>query len=173
MSAKPQSELFIEKRCKDHDLAASDSGNASLTNWLHKFAWTNQQSDSAKTYVVCRGTHVAGYYSLSTGSIHKHESPERIAEGPANHHIGVVLLAGLAGLAVDRREHGQGIGKAILEDTLRRVEGAADIVAVRAVLVHAIDDAVRRFYEHFNLEPSPIDAFQRMLLLKDVRISLH
>ena len=170
MSAKPQSELFIEKRCKDHDLAASDSGNASLTNWLHKFAWTNQQSDSAKTYVVCRGTHVAGYYSLSTGSIHKHESPERIAEGPANHPIGVVLLAGLA---VDRREHGQGIGKAILEDTLRRVEGAADIVAVRAVLVHAIDDAVRRFYEHFNLEPSSIDPFQRMLLLKDVRISLH
>jgi hypothetical protein len=36
-------------------------------------------------------------------------------------------------------------------------------------MVHAIDVAVRRFYEHFGFEPSPLDPFQLLLLLKDVR----
>jgi len=40
------------------------------------------------------------------------------------------------------------------------------------VLVHAIDDAARKFYEHFNFDPSPIDPFQLMLLLKDLRKAL-
>jgi hypothetical protein len=64
------------------------------------------------------------------------------------------------------------LGKALLFDALGRVGGAADIVGVRAVLVHAIDDAARRFYEHFNFDASPIDPFQLMLLLKDLRKAL-
>ena len=58
-------------------------------------------------------------------------------------------------------------------DALKRVEEAADIVGIRAVMVHAIDEAARKFYEHFNFDPSPIDPFQLMLLLKDVRRALR
>jgi hypothetical protein len=79
----------------------------------------------------------AGYYALTPGSVHKQESPERIAKGLANQ--------------------------------LTRVEEAADIVGVRAVMVHAIDEAARGFYEHFEFEPSPVDPFQLLLLLKDLR----
>ena len=67
---------------------------------------------------------------------------------------------------------GKDSGKALLFDALKRVEEAADIVGVRAVMVHAIDDAARKFYEHFNFDSSPIDPFQLMLLLKDVRKAL-
>ena len=116
------------------------------------------------------GNLVAGYYALTTGSIHKHESPERIAKGLANHPIGIVLLARLA---VDRNHQGKGLGKALLFDALTRIEEAADIVAVRAVMVHAIDEAARRFYEHFEFEPSPVDPFQLLLLLKDLRKALQ
>ena len=130
----------------------------------------NQQSNSAKTYVACQGLQVVGYYSLTTGSVHKHESPERIAKGLANHPIGVVLLARLA---VDLTHHGKGLGKVLLLDALQRVEEAADIVAVRAVMVHAIDDEARRFYEHFDFEPSPVDPFQMMMLLKDIRRAMR
>src|SRR5207249_7210979 len=98
----------------------------------------NQQSDSAITYVAVRENRVAGYYALAAGSVHKHESPERIAKGLANHPVGVVLLARLA---VDSNEQGKGLGKALLFDALKRVEEAADIVGVRAVMVHAIDEA--------------------------------
>jgi hypothetical protein len=55
---------------------------------------------------------------------------------------------------------------------LTRVAEAADIVGVRAVMVHAIDDAARGFYEHFDFEPSPVDPFLLLLLLKDLRKAL-
>jgi predicted N-acetyltransferase YhbS len=168
MSAQ-RPEFFIEKLRRDHNFSSFDCANATLTTWLQKFAWQNQQADSAKTYVACRENRVVGYYALTAGSVHKHESPVRIAKGLANHPIGVVLLARLA---VDISEQGKGLGKALLFDSLKRVEEAADIVGVRAVMVHAIDDAARQFYEHFNFDPSPVDAFQLMLLLKDVRRAL-
>jgi len=102
--------------------------------------------------------------------VHKHQSPERIAKGLASHPIGVVLLARLA---VHRTQQGKGLGKALLFDALKRIEEVAEIVAVRAVLVHATDDVARQFYEHFNFEPSPVDPFQLMLLLKDLRRALR
>jgi GNAT superfamily N-acetyltransferase len=162
--------FYIEKLRREHDLSTFDCGNPALTAWLQKFAWSNQQADSAKTYVAVRENLVSGYYALTAGSVHKHESPERIAKGLANHPVGVVLLARLA---VDVHEQGRGLGKALLFDALKRIEEAADIVGVRAVMVHAIDDAARRFYEHFEFDPSPIDPFQLMLLLKDVRKALR
>jgi GNAT superfamily N-acetyltransferase len=170
MSAGPKRGFEIQKLRRDHNLSRFDSGNPTLTNWLQKFAWTNQQADSARTYVAVAEDRVAGYYALTAGSVHKRESPERIAKGLANHPVGVVLLARLA---VDETQHGRGLGKALLFDALKRIEEAADIVGVRAVLVHAIDDAARRFYEHFNFDPSPIDPFHLMLLLKDLRKALE
>lgn len=170
MRAPPKPEFDIEKLRREHDLSPFDCSNPALTIWLQKFAWTNQQADSAKTYVALTEDRVVGYYALTTGSVHKHQSPERIAKGLANHPIGVVLLARLA---VHRTQQGKGLGKALLFDALKRIEEAAGIVAVRAVLVHAIDDAARQFYEHFNFEPSPVDPFQLMLLLKDIRRALR
>ena len=168
MSSLPK--FTIEKLRRELDLSTFDCGNPVLTTWLQKFAWLNQQADSAKTYVAVRGNRVVGYYALTAGSVHKHESPERIAKGLANHPVGVVLLARLA---VDVTEKGKGLGKALLFDALKRIEEAADIVGVRAVMVHAIDDQARRFYEHFNFDSSPIDPFQLMLLLKDIRKALR
>jgi GNAT superfamily N-acetyltransferase len=157
MSGASKPEFEIEKLRREHDLTRFDCGNATLNNWLRKYAWTKQQADSAKTYVALAGNLVVGYYALTTGSVHKHESPERIAKGLANHPIGVVLLARLA---IDRDQQSKGLGKALLFDALKRIEEAADIVAVRAVMVHAIDEAARRFYAHFEFEPSPTGLFQ-------------
>ncbi len=170
MKPATESEFFIEKLRREHDPSLFDCGNPTLTTWLKKFAWTNQQADAAKTYVACRQDQVVGYYSLTTGSVHKHESPQRIAKGLANHPIGIVLLARLA---VHVQQHKKGLGKALLFDALQRVEEAADIVGVRAVMVHAIDDAARRFYEHFEFDSSPLDPFQLLLLLKDIRKALR
>jgi GNAT superfamily N-acetyltransferase len=163
-------EFIIEKLSAKLDLSIFDCGNPVLNVWLQKFAWQNQQSDSARTYVAIREDRVAGYYSLTAGSVHKRESPERIAKGLANHPIGVVLLARLA---VDATEKGRGLGKALLFDALRRVEEAADIIGVRAVMVHAIDDSARRFYQNFDFVQSPVEPFQLMLMMKDIRKALR
>jgi GNAT superfamily N-acetyltransferase len=75
----------------------------------------------------------------------------------------------LARLAVDRRWHGQGVGKALLKDAMRRTIQAADIAGIRAFAVHAKDDEARRFYEKFDFIRSPTDPMHLYVLLKDVR----
>jgi len=140
-----------------------------LNDWLRRFAMTNQQNDSARTYVLHRANRVVGYYSLSAGSVRKEESPARIAKGLAKHPIGVILLARLA---VDRNEHGAGLGKTMLVDALTRALAAADAIGARAILVHAIDEEAASFYKKFGFESSPLDPKQLVLLMKDLRATL-
>jgi GNAT superfamily N-acetyltransferase len=154
-----------------HDVSRFDcSGHESLNDWLRRFALSNQKNESARTYVVHRTGSVAGYYSISAGSVRVEEAPARISKGLARHPIPVILLARLA---VDKEEKGTGLGKALLKDALLRIAQAADIVAARAVLVHAIDESARKFYLHFGFEPSPIHELQLMLLMKDLRKALE
>jgi GNAT superfamily N-acetyltransferase len=159
----------IEKLTRDHDLSLFDCGKPSLNDWLRRFALTNQQSDSARIYVLHRAGKVVGYYSLSAGAVRKEESPPRIAKGLAQHPIGVILLARLA---VDRNERGKGVGKAMLVDALSRALAAADAIGARAILVHAIDEEAAAFYKKFGFELSPLDPKQLMLLIKDLRATL-
>jgi predicted N-acetyltransferase YhbS len=79
----------------------------------------------------------------------------------------------LTRLAVDITEQGAGLGKAMLKDALVRIAGAAEIVGVRAVLVHAIDAQAAAFYQRFNFEPSPANDLHLMLLMKDLRLALR
>jgi GNAT superfamily N-acetyltransferase len=159
----------IEKLTKEHDVSAFECGKRPLDDWLRRFALTNQQNDSARTYVLHRAGKVVAYYSLSAGAVRKEESPARVAKGLAQHPIGVILLARLA---VDRREHGSGIGKAMLVDALSRSLAAADAIGARAILVHAIDEEATAFYRKYGFEPSPLEPKQLMLLMKDLRASL-
>ena len=160
----------IEKLAKHHDVSSFDCGKPSLNDWLHRFALTNQQNDSARTYISHRAGKVVGYYSLSAGSVRKEESPTRIAKGLAQHPIGVILLARLA---VDHTEHGAGLGKILLMDALSRALAASDAIGARAVLVHALDEDAVAFYKKFGFEPSPLDPKQLMLLMKDLRTTLQ
>jgi GNAT superfamily N-acetyltransferase len=160
----------VEPISELHDVSRFDcEGHESLNEWLKRFAWANQKNESARTYVVHRNGPVVGYYSISAGNVSIEEAPARIAKGLARHPIPVILLARLA---VDKDEKGTGLGKALLKDALTRIAHAADIVGARAVLVHAIDEQAKRFYLHFDFEPSPIHDLQLMLLLKDLRKSL-
>jgi GNAT superfamily N-acetyltransferase len=167
----PKSPLSkVEAISAEHDASRFDcGGHESLNDWLKRFALTNQKNESARTYVVHRNRLVVGYYSISAGSVSAEEAPARISKGLARHPIPVILLARLA---VDKDEKGAGLGKALLKDALLRIAQAADIVGARAVLVHAIDEPAKKFYLHFDFEPSPIHELQLMLLMKDLRKAL-
>ncbi len=156
--------LLRDDRCGDFDC-----GSEPLNHYLQRFAWTNQQAGAARTYVATRGERVVGYYTLAYASIEHQAAAARIRQGLAKHPIPVMLLARLA---VDRCEQGQGLGKGLLKDALLRTLQAAEIAGLRAVIVHAKDAAAKTFYEKFGFEPSPLDEFHLMLLLKDVRKTL-
>lgn len=161
----------VEAISESHDTSRFDCGqHESLNDWLKRFALPNQRNESARTYIVHRNGSVVGYYSISAGSVSVEEAPARISKGLARHPIPVILLARLA---VDKDEKGVGLGKALLKDALARIAQAADIVGARAVLVHAIDQQARKFYEHFDFEASPVHELHLMLLMKDLRKALE
>jgi GNAT superfamily N-acetyltransferase len=158
----------VEPLRREHDTPDFDSGKPSLDTWLRRFAFMNQQSDSARTYVAVRAGKVVGYYSLAAGAVRKEESPPRIAKGLASHPVGVILLARLA---VDRTAQGKGLGRQLLLDALSRALSASEVIGARAVLVHAIDEQAVTFYRKFGFETSPVEPKQLMLLMKDLRAS--
>jgi GNAT superfamily N-acetyltransferase len=159
--AKPQ----IAKLTKALATDAFNCGSAPLNAYLQRFALTNQSAGGAQTYVAVIDERVIGYYSLSTASVEYEAATERMQRGLARHPIPVLLIARLA---IDREWQGKGLGAALLADALRRVAAAADIVGIRAVLVHAKDDTARSFYEHFDFAPSPVDPLHLFLLVKDI-----
>lgn len=157
----------VEPLSKAHDVSGFDSGrHASLNAWLQKNALQNQANDSARTYVVHRAGRVLGYYTISAGSVRREQATARAAQGLASHPVPISLLARLA---VDKGEQGRGLGSGLLKDALLRIERAAEVLDIRAVLVHAIAEEARAFYERFNFEPCPGDPLHLMLLMKDLR----
>ncbi|CAN5332960.1 GNAT family N-acetyltransferase [soil metagenome] len=153
-----------------HDVERFDCGKPSLDDWLRRWALKNQANETARTYVVHLDGVVLGYFSLCSGSVAREEAPRRVVQGLARHPVPVIVLARLA---IDASEQGHGLGPALLKSALRQAAEAADLIGARAVLVHAIDDQARGFYEHFEFERSPIDDRVLMLLMKDLRAALE
>ena len=152
----------------EHQVEGFDCGKDSLDQYLKRFALTNTAAGTARTYVTTPSGErsVIGYYSLAAGSIERADAPERVAKGVPNYPVPVVLLARLA---IDRRFQGQGIGKGLLRDALQRALSAAEVIGVRAVLVHAKDQDSASFYGKFGFAPSPTDPLHLMLLMKDLK----
>ena len=148
-----------------------DCGRESLNLYLRRFALTNTASGVAKTYVTTVNGDVAviGYYSLAAGSVDKTSVPQRIAQGLPKYPVPVILLARWA---VDRRYQAHGLGKSLLQDAIRRSLSAADLIGVRALLVHAIDQAAADRYSRYGFRESPTDPLHLMILIKDLRHNL-
>lgn len=143
-----------------------DCGQTALNQFLQRHAFVNQKAGSAQTYVCCQGKVVVGFYSLAVGSVDPQAAPSRVMKGMARHPVPVMLLARLA---VDKAHQCKGLGQALLKDALLRTAQAADIAGIRCLLVHAKDDAARRWYESWEFEPSPTDPYHLFLMLKDLR----
>lgn len=68
-----------------------------------------------------------------------------------------------------RDHHGRGLGASLLADALRRVVRASEDVAVRAVVVHAIEERAAAFYEHHGFRPLTDEPRTLMVSLAEVR----
>jgi predicted N-acetyltransferase YhbS len=154
---------------RDHDLSGFSCGKPSLDDWLLRGARQAQGAGSAKTFVVCDGLHVVGYFALTVGQVDTLEVPDRVRAGMGRYPIPVVLLARLA---VSKNDQGRGIGIGLLQDAIRRTVAIAEQVGIRAMLTHPIDEEAAAFYKRFGFLASPIREQQLLLLLKDARLLL-
>ncbi len=152
---------------KSHDFLEFDCGKEPLNTFLLRHALANQANGSARTFVGLDGKRVIGYYSLAVGSILYDEAPERMAKGPAKHPIPILLMARFA---VDLSYQGQGVGKGLFKDALKRCLGVSKEAGVRAFMVHAKDEDARGLYIRFGMSPCPANSFHLYFLMKDVEM---
>lgn len=132
-----------------HDVTSFSCGNELLDRWLVRYAGQNQRRDAARTFVAATADRrVYGYYTLLAGQLDHREATAETSKGLSQHFP--IPVATLARLALDTTRQGRGIGAAILNDALLRVVRASEQVAVRAVVVHAVNDDAAGFYERYG-----------------------
>lgn len=161
----------VEPLTEAHVLDGFDCGSAAQTAWLTAHALQAHQSGSARVYVVIdnddKSHRVAGYYALAAGSVAPGQVPFRLTRGGGRYHQPVVILTRLG---VDRNVQGEGLGRALVVDALRRVAVAAQVIGVRALLIHCENEAARDFYLRLaKFDASPTDPMHLCLLMKDLR----
>jgi GNAT superfamily N-acetyltransferase len=154
-----------EPLASDHELEAFESGVATLDEWLKRRARRNELEGASRTFVICAGNRVVGYYSLAAGSV-----LHVVATGKVRRNMPDPVPALLLGrLAVDQAWSGKGLGADLLSDAILRAIGAAESIGVRAILVHAISDTARAFYEKHGFRSSPVGPMTLMVTIDEAR----
>jgi GNAT superfamily N-acetyltransferase len=135
-----------------HDRTVFDCGFAALNLYLRNYALQNQKRGIVRNYVTTHadGKVIVANYSLVYASLDQKLVPVRLVKGLGKYDIPIILLARLA---VDHREQGKGLGKALLKDAILRTMQAAEIAGLKFLLVHAKDDAAADFYRKHGFEP--------------------
>jgi len=137
-----------------HDLGRFRCGRPELDAWLKEHA-LESEGRTARTYVVCaEGNIVVGYYCIATGSVERRALPSKMKR--ARGLPGQIPVAIIGRLARDEGFRGTGLGDDLLQDALRRILAASRIIGVRAVLVHALDEAAAGFWRAQDFIESPL-----------------
>jgi len=145
-----------------HILDEFTCGEAPLDEWLKRRALTNQVSGASRTFVVIDpDQRVLGYYAMAAGAV-SHQAATGAVRRNMPDPVPVMVLARLA---VDRRAQGLKLGGALLQGAVNRAVAVSHDVGVRAVLVHALHDRAKQFYEHYGFQASPLHSMMLMLRL--------
>lgn len=152
----------------EHDLKDFDSGNLELDDWLRKRALKNEDSGASRTYVVTVEQKVIAYYCLANGSVVNTSAPSRVRRNMPDP-IPVMVIGRLA---VDYNWQSQGIGRALVRDAVLRTLQAATIAGIRAILVHALNEEAKQFYEKCGFISSAVAPMTLMVTIKDASSAL-
>ena len=145
-----------------HRLDDFECGEPVLDEWLKRRALSNQLNGASRTFVVVDDENlVRGFYALAAGAI-----SHSLATGTVRRNMpDPIPVLVLGRLAVDRRAQGSRLGSAMLQDAVNRAVTVAQNTGVRALLVHALHERARQFYEHYGFQRSPQHSMTLMLRL--------
>ena len=138
------------------------SSEPELDAWLMRRAYANQLSGASRTFVVVDAQQaVVGYYALAAGAV-SHQMATSAVRRNMPDPVPVMVLARLA---VDQRAQGIMLGVSLLQDAVKRCALVSQHAGIRAVLVHALHDRAKQFYEHYGFQASPIHPLTLLLRL--------
>lgn len=148
-----------------HRCDGFSSSEPELDAWLMRRAHANQLSGASRTFVVVDAQGVVmGYYALAAGAV----SHQVATSGVRRNMPDPVPVMVLARLAVDQRAQGYKLGASLLQDAVKRCVQVSQHAGIRAVLVHALHDRAKQFYEHYGFQASPVHPLTLLLRLPKV-----
>ena len=162
--------LVIATLNPTHDRTGFECGVDALDRYLKRQAKQDSKRRIARVFVATKPDNpssVIGYYTLSTLSIELNQLPEKLAWKLPRHQVPAALIGRLA---VSKAAQGQGIGKMLLADAIKRTLAVGDQIAIYAMVVDVIDDSVKGFYEQFGFTQLSDDSPRLFLPLKSVRL---
>ncbi len=141
-----------ERLSEEHDLRPFESSEPDLDRWLKESALRAQKQPAGRTYVWHEGDKVVVAHFTLLGHVLSRGVLPRKEQRSVPHEVPAILLAKLA---LDKRLHGQRLGRQLLADAMIRCIEAGRIVAFRYVVVDAISENAAGFYQRFGFIPIP------------------
>jgi GNAT superfamily N-acetyltransferase len=149
-----------------HRLDEFICGEPTLDEWLKRRALANQISGASRTFVVTdHDKRVFGFYAMAAGAV---SHPMATAAIRRNMPDPVPVMV-LGRLAVATEAQGIKLGGSLLQDAVNRAVAVSHNAGVRALLVHALHDQAKMFYEHYGFQVSPVHPLTLMLRLNTIR----
>ena len=158
----------IEKIAKRHDRKDFDCGEESLNEYLRFHARQNTSKGISVTYVAVREgeQRVFAYYSISSGQVAREVLPLSEQRRLPGYPIPVIKIGRLAS---DLSVRGEGLGRTMLVDALRRSLLISENLGVYAVEVDALNERARSFYLRYGFESLQDDQLHLLMSIKTVR----
>lgn len=137
-----------------HRVEEFSCGDAQLDDWLKSQALASQQGRRRCTYVVVDEEEcVRGYYTLLAGGISVQAAT---GSGLRNTPDPVPVMV-MPRIAVDQSARDAGLPVSMLKDVIERVDTLALYGGVRALLVYALEDRSKTFFERYGFRPTVVD----------------
>jgi len=158
--------LVIEPLSSIHDRPGFLCGESALDSHIKRQAKQDVKRRVSRVFVAIETDNpscIVAYYTLITLSIELNHLPQSLARRLPKHPIPVALLGRLA---VSQHAQGTGVGSILVADAIKRILSVSDEIAIYAVVVDALNEAVGRFYQQFGFLPLAIDSQRLFLPLK-------
>jgi len=148
--------LLTEILSSAHNKKEFSCGKAMLNNYLHKQANQDMKRKLSACFVLEdeKTRLLKGYYTLANNSIPQSWIPTEFQKKLPKSYTSIPTTL-LGRLAIDSRFQGQGLGKYLLIDALKRSFEMSKIIGSFAVVVDPLDKDAERFYSQYGFVVLP------------------
>jgi len=147
---------MIELLDKKHNRKDFDCGKELLNDYLKTQARQDVKRKLSGCFVLADSETkvIQGYYTLSNNSIPLSSFSEQIQNKLPKSYKSIPTTL-LGRLAIDKKYQGNGIGKILLIDALKRSYGISNEIGSFGIIVDPIDDEAKGFYQKYDFIELP------------------